>query len=411
MSPGGEHVRMSVSYLGVANHRRQNLLFGIRQADRLAHLYVIGQTGVGKSTLLGQLAEQDAIAGRGFALIDPHGDLADMLAAGLHEHGIEFTYLDAANPRQPYGYNPLRMVRADKVPLAASGLLETFMKLWPDAWGVRMEHILRNSLFTLLEWPDATLPDILKLYTDKVFRQKAASNVSNSVVRAFWKSEFAHYQPRFAAEALAPIQNKLGALLSDPMLYRVLVEPEIDLRFRSMMDRGQILLVNLAKGRIGSDSADTLGSLLVSTLGLAAMSRADLPAERRQPYFMYVDEFQNFTTLAFASMMAEMRKFGFGLVLAHQHLHQLEPDTRHAVLGNAGSLVCFRTGVEDAALFAKELAPAFDPLDIINLPNRSFYTRLMIAGVPSTPFSAELAEMARPVAPVRAASRSATSRP
>jgi type IV secretory pathway TraG/TraD family ATPase VirD4 len=402
---------MSVSYLGVANHRRQNLRFGIRQADRLAHVYVIGQTGVGKSTLLGQLAEQDGGARRGFALIDPHGDLADALATRLRQRGIDFTYLDAANQRQPYGYNPLRKVRADKVPLAASGLLETFKKLWPDAWGVRMEHILRNSLFTLLEWPDATLPDILRLYTDKVFRQKAASSVSNPVVRAFWKSEFAHYQPRFAAEALAPIQNKLGALLSDPMLYRVLVEPEIDLRFRSIMDRGQILLVNLAKGRIGSDSADTLGSLLVSTLGLAAMSRADLPAELRQPYFMYVDEFQNFTTLAFASMMAEMRKFGFGLVLAHQHLHQLEPDIRHAVLGNAGSLICFRTGVEDAALFAKELAPAFDTLDLINLPNRRFYARLMIDGAPSVPFSAQLTEIAHPAAVVRVASPSATSRP
>lgn len=402
---------MAVTYLGATNYRRQHVRFGIRQADRLAHLYVIGQTGVGKSSLLERLAEQDGNAGRGFALVDPHGDLADALALSFRQRGIDFVYLDAANPRQPYGYNPLRNVRADKVPLAASGLLETFSKLWPDAWGVRMEHILRNSLFTLLEWPDATLPDILKLYTDKVFRQKAASNVSNPVVRAFWKSEFAHYQPRFAAEVLAPIQNKLGALLSDPMLHRVLVEPQIDLRFRSMMDRGQILLVNLAKGRIGSDSANTLGSLLVSTLGLAAMSRADLPAKRRQPYFMYVDEFQNFTTLAFASMMAEMRKFGFGLVLAHQHVHQLEPDTRHAVLGNAGSLVCFRTGVEDAALFAKELAPAFDPLDIINLPNRRFYTRLMIDGMPSLPFSAELTEMAHPAAFVRGASQSATSPP
>jgi hypothetical protein len=253
-----------------------------------------------------------------------------------------------------------------------------------------MEHVLRNSLYALLEREGSTLPDILRIYSDKAFRRGVVAGVSNPVVRAFWQSEFANYPPRYAAEALAPIQNKLGALLADSMLYRVLVTPKCDLHFRQIMDEGQVLLVNLAKGRIGSDSALALGSLLISTLGLAAMSRAELPAADRRPFFLYVDEFQNFTTLSFANMMAELRKFGVGLTLANQHLQQLEPEIRHAVLGNAGTLVSFRVGAEDAGFLAREFEPVFNREDLMNLPNWSFYLRVMIDGAPSKPFSARL---------------------
>jgi hypothetical protein len=276
--------------------------------------------------------------------------------------------------------------------------MEAFHKLWPDAWGVRMEHVLRNSLFALLERDGSTLPDILRLYSEKAFRKNVIAGIANPVVRAFWQSEFANYPPRYAAEALAPIQNKLGAFLADPMLYRVLVNPKIDLHFRQIMDEGGILLVNLAKGRIGSDSAHVLGSLLISTLGLAAFSRSDSPPETRRPFHLYVDEFQNFTTLSFAGMMSELRKTGVSLTLAHQHLHQLEPDIRHAVLGNAATLVTFRLGVEDAALLGGEFAPELETADLTNLPNRSFYLRLMIDGTPSRPFSAELLSVREPFA-------------
>ena len=268
--------------------------------------------------------------------------------------------------------------------------------MWPDAWGVRMEHVLRNCLYALLEREGSALPDILRLFSDKAFRKGVTGGISNPVVRAFWKHEFANYPPRYAAEALAPIQNKLGALLSDPMLYRVLVAPKEDLRFRKIMDAGGVLLVNLSKGRIGSDSAQTLGSLLISTLGLAAFSRAETGPRSRRPFFLYVDEFQNFTTLSFANLLSEMRKFSVGLTLAHQHLHQLEPEIRHAVLGNAATLISFRTGVEDAALLARQFAPRFGLLDLINLPNKRFYIRLMIDGTPSVPFSAELIPLPPP---------------
>lgn len=381
----------AVIHIGGTNFRSNFRLIGIKQSDRLSHLYTVGQTGVGKSTLLEQLALQDAQSGMGFAVIDPHGDLVDRIRARIPSHAkARLVYLDATDPAQPYGYNPLRRVRTDKIPLAASGLMEAFHKLWPDAWGVRMEHVLRNSLYALLEHDGSTLPDILRLYSDKAFRRGVVAQVQNPVVRAFWKSEFANYPPRYAAEALAPVQNKLGALLADPMLYRLLVNPKEDLHFRRIMDDGGILLVNLAKGRIGSDSAQTLGSLLVSTLGLAGLSRAEAAPETRRPFFVYVDEFQSFTTLSFANMLTELRKVGVGLILAHQHLHQLEPDVRHAVLGNAGSLISFRVGVEDAALLAREFAPRFEAYDLINLPNRSFYIRLMIDGAPSVPFSGGL---------------------
>ncbi|HEX5184134.1 MAG TPA: TraM recognition domain-containing protein [Allosphingosinicella sp.] len=357
----------------------------------MSHLYVLGQTGVGKSTFIEQLALQDFAAGRGFAVIDPHGDLAERLAERMRSPTVR--YFDATNSSQPFGYNPLRRVRDDKIPLAASGLLEAFKKLWPDAWGVRMEHVFRNSLYALLERDGSTLPDVLRLYSDKAFRRGVLGGIRNPVVRAFWKSEFANYSPRYAAEALSPIQNKLGALLSDPMLYRVLVNPQVDLHLRAIMDKGGVLLVNLAKGRIGADSATTLGSLLVSTLGLAALSRAEAPAADRRPFFVYVDEFQNFATLSFANMAAELRKYGVGLTLANQHLHQLEPEIRHAILGNAGTPIAFRLGVEDAAILARHFEPAFSSHDLLNLPNRSFNLRLMIDGTPSPPFSGELAPL------------------
>jgi len=378
-----------ISYFARTNFRNRGRLFGIKQTDRLSHVYMIGKTGVGKSTLIETLARQDLEAGRGLALVDPHGDLVEHIVACLpSDEKDRVIYLNAPDPTQPYGYNPLRRVRDDKIPLAVSGLLETLKKMWPDAWGVRMEHVLRNALYTLLERDDATLPDILRLFSDDDFRKEVVRDIRNEVVRRFWISEFNEYPARLRAEACAPIQNKLGALLSDPTLYRILVEPKVDLRFRSLMDEGKVLLVNVAKGRLGEDSAFLLGSLLVSTLGLAAFSRAEVGPERRRPFYVFLDEFHNFTTLMLANMMSELRKYGVGLTLANQHMHQLESDIRHAVLGNAGTLISFRVGPDDASILAKEFQPEFSVLDLLSLPNRSIYLKLMIDGVPSAPFSA-----------------------
>jgi type IV secretory pathway TraG/TraD family ATPase VirD4 len=381
---------LDITYFARTNFHDKCVSFGIKQADRLSHTYVIGKTGVGKSTMLETMAWQDFQAGRGFALVDPHGDLAEALASRMNLAGSDrVTYLNAADPWQPFGYNPLRRVRDDKIALAVSGLLETLKKIWPDAWGVRMEHVLRNTLHALLERDGSTLPDILALYSDDDFRKEMVRGVKNEVVKRFWEDEFERYPARLRAEVCAPIQNKLGALLSDPTLHRILVAPTIDLHFRKLMDDGQIVLVNVSKGKLGEQSALVLGSLIVSTIGLAAFSRADAPAEARTPFTLYLDEFHNFTTLMLASMMSELRKYGVGLVLAHQYMHQLEPDIRHAVLGNAATIISFRVGPEDAVILASEFQPTFEVIDLLSLPNRSIYLKLMIDGTPSRPFSAD----------------------
>ncbi len=376
-----------ISYFAHTNARAKYTRFGIKQADRLSHTYIVGATGTGKSTLLETFARQDIDAGRGLALIDPHGDLVERVAEYARAANRPIVYLDAPNAAQPYGYNPLRRVRDDKIPLAASGLIETLRKLWPDAWGVRMEHVLRNAVYALLERNGSVLPDILRLFTDDDYRTGVVPAIHNETVRHFWTDEFENYPARLRAEAVAPIQNKLGALLSDPMLHRVLVAPKVDVRFRALMDDGGIFLANLAKGRIGEDSATTLGGLLVCTIGLAALSRAEAAPTERCPFFLYADEFQTFTTLAFVNMMAELRKYGLGLVLAHQYLHQLEPGIRHAVFGNAATVISLRVGAEDAGLLAREFQPTFAGQDLISLPNQHIYLKLMIDGAPSRPFS------------------------
>ncbi|HYC44852.1 MAG TPA: hypothetical protein VED01_05135 [Burkholderiales bacterium] len=380
----------SISYFAETNDLRlRRRPFGIKQPDRLFHTYIIGKTGTGKTSLIETLAVQDMQAGRGLAVIDPHGDLAERLAAHVpRERRSELVYLDAPHVRQPYGYNPLRGVAMGHIPLAASGLLEAFKKLWPEAWGVRMEHVLRNALYALLESGDASLPDVLRMVSEPAFRGKVLKRVTNEQVRAFWTKEFPQYMTRYRQESIAPIQNKVGAFLADPRLHRLFTRAPIDLRFRRVMDEGLILVMNLAKGRLGEDSAKLLGALAVTTLALAAFSRADSPEATRRPFFIYVDEFQEFTTVSVANMVSEIRKYGVGLILAHQHLYQLAPEVRHAVLGNVGTLISFRLGPEDALVTGREFEPVFSPQDLTNLANHDIYLKLMIDGSPSRPFSA-----------------------
>lgn len=382
-------VNRNISYFATTNGRKPHLTFGIKQADRLFHTYAIGKTGTGKTTLLETIALQDMMSGRGVTVIDPHGDLAERLVAQIPPwRERDLIYLNAPDLSQPYGYNPLRRVQTDRIPLAASGLMEAFKKLWDEAWGVRMEHVLRNTLYALIEFGDATLPDILRMLTDTTFRKQVLARVKNDQVKAFWTKEFPKYNPRYQQESIAPIQNKVGAFLADPRLYRMFTSPQVDIHFRKIMDEGKILIVNLAKGRLGEDSANLLGALLVTTLGLAAFSRADVEEDKRSDYHVFIDEFQSFTTLSVANMVSELRKFHVGLVLAHQHLYQLEPEVRHAVLGNVGTMISFRLGPEDARIFAREFEPVFAPHDLVNLPNHDIYLKLMIDGTPSHPFSA-----------------------
>ena len=379
-----------ISYFGTTNKRPPFRDFGIKQADRLFHLYAIGKTGTGKTTLLETLVRQDMLHGRGVAVIDPHGDLAERLVAQVPSwRRGDLVYLNASDISQPFGYNPLRRVQRDRIPLAASGLMEAFKKLWgAEAWGVRMEHVLRNALYALIEYGEATLPDILRMFTDKAFQKEVLAKVTNDQVKLFWAKEFKNYNPRYAQESIAPIQNKVGAFLADPRLYRMFTDPPVDLHFRQIMDEGKILIVNLSKGSLGEDSANLLGAILVTTLGLAALSRSDVEESRRRDFHLFIDEFQSFTTLSVANMVSEIRKYHVGLVLAHQNLFQLEPEVRHTVLGNVGTIVCFRLGPEDAQIIAREFMPKFELEDIVNLPNHGIYLKLMIDRAPSHPFSA-----------------------
>lgn len=372
------------------NFRTDRQLFGIKQVDRLAHMYIVGKTGTGKSTLLETLMQTDLRTGNGFALLDPHGDLVEKVRRAIPaERRADLVYLNVPDASHVLGFNPLEPAAPEGRALIASGLLEAFKKIWADSWGPRMEYILRNTLLTLLDQPEATLADILRLFHDPGFRRMAVVRVQSPQVRDFWLNEFEQYPLRLRAEVIAPIQNKVGAFVTHPVLNRILTQPRSHFSLREIMDGGQILLVNLAKGRLGEDAATLLGALLVSHLGLAGLNRTDTPEEARRDFFLYLDEFHAFTTLALAQMLSELRKYHVGLVLAHQYLTQLDPRVLDAVLGNVGTIVCFRVGLADAEIIGREFYPLLSPVDLTNLPNHRIYLRLMIDGAVSLPFSAE----------------------
>lgn len=380
----------NLSILAETNFRGRRAKFGIKQADRLSHTYIIGKTGTGKSTLLETLIRQDIGAGRGLALLDPHGDLVERLLTDIPpERAGDLIYFNAPDRDHPLGFNPLEPVSESKRALAAAGLLEVFKKLWEDSWGPRLEHILRHALLLLFDQPQATLADILKLFADRDFRRQAASATSNAMVRDFWLHEFEGYPARLEAEAIAPIQNKVGAFLADPVLYRILTQQRSAFKLRQVMDEGRILLVNLAKGRIGESTASLLGSMLVSRMSLAALNRADIPQGDRRPFFLYLDEFQSFHTSSLNTLLSESRKYGVGLILANQYLAQLTQPITEAILGNVGTIIAFRVGPQDAAMIATEFTPEISARDLVNLPNYHIYLKLMIDGRISNPFSAQ----------------------
>lgn len=370
--------------LGDAYGRYDTRSFAIRQADRMHSIYIIGQTGTGKSTLLHNIAMQDMNAGNGFCLIDPHGDLAAALNKNLN---CDHIYWNPADPNCRYGYNPITRVSPQLRPLIASGLIDALKKQWADAWGPRMEHLLRYALLALLELPRADLRDIMRLYVDADFRREVIAQISDPQVEIFWRREYPRMNYRTAFDGVAPIANKLGALLASPALRRTLCEPAQPLRFRKIMDEGQILIINLAKGRLGSDNANVLGGLIVSSLMNAAFSRHDLPETKRRPFFLSIDEFHNFTTEAFAGVLPEARKYGLSLTLAHQHALQLDSAVSEAILGNVGSIISFRLGAIDAPLFCRQFGE-LDPQNFVHLPNYHAWVQLLIDGSKSNPFSA-----------------------
>lgn len=382
-------LKSDVTVFAQTDFRNAQIRFGIKRSDRLAHMYLIGKTGTGKSTLLETLMLDDLRKGYGFALLDPHGDLVKKLyKTALASRQSDLLYFDAANPHQPFGFNPLANVSLDKRPLAASGILQVFKHLWQDSWGPRLEHILRNCVLALLDYPDATFADILILLSDKQFRSAVVKHLTNSQIADFWTKEYEKYPERLRAEAISPIQNKVGAFLSNPVLKRILTEPQRKLNLRNIMDEGKVLLVNLAKGSLGEDTANLLGSLLISRFDLAALSRANIPEAERKPFYLYADEFHNFTTQSLSGMLSELRKYGLSLTLSNQFLTQIELPIRDAILGNVGTIIAFRIGTTDAEILSPEFAPEINATDLLNLPNYHIYLKMMIDGKVTKPFSA-----------------------
>lgn len=351
-------------------------------------MQVIGKTGAGKTTLLENLIHQDIAAGRGLTLIDPHGDLALRVLAFAKSSGREVIYLDAADPAAPVGYNPLKPIAEAHIPLAVSGLMEVFKKRFADSWGVRMEHVLRNALYAILDTGGGSLSDVLRLFADSDYRKAIGKRIKNETVRDFWVSEFPGYADRYRAESAAPIQNKIGAFLADPRMRLLVTAPKQQISFRRIMDGGQVLVINLARGTVGEDSSSLLGALLVTSVALAAYSRANVAEYDRLIHYLYVDEFQSMTTLAVADMISELRKYRLALVLAHQHMEQLEDEVQAAVIGNAGTLISFRVGAQDAQLIAREFMEVVTVEDLVGLANYTLYLRLMIDGEPARVFRA-----------------------
>jgi hypothetical protein len=376
--------------LGRVRFRRRSEVFGIRPEDRRRHVAVIGKTGMGKSTLLLNLLSSDIRAGRGAGLIDPHGDLAEaVLAAVPAGRTNDVVLFDAGDRAFPLAYNPLACALIEDRPLVASGVLSAFKKLYGASWGPRLEHILRNALLAVLEDERPNLLSVQRLLSDAAYRARLTRRLADPMVRAFWQQEFARWNDRFRSEAVAPIQNKLGHFLSQPLLRAIVGQDRRSLDLRAVMDRGQVLLVNLSKGRVGDDASALLGAILVTGIQLAAMGRAEVPERERRDFFLYVDEFQNFATEAFPTILSEARKYGLSLTLANQYLAQMDEGTRSAVFGNVGSLLVFQAGAEDAEILARQLGGDLTDQDVLTLPKYRAYARLLVAGQPSRPFSFE----------------------
>ena len=380
-----------ITYFAETDARNKRIPFGIKAKDRSRHMYVIGKTGMGKSTLLENLAVQDLKNGNGVCFIDPHGKTADLLLEYVPKERIkDVLYFAPFDTDFPISFNVMEDVGYDKRHLVVSGLMSSFKKIWQDAWSARMEYILANTLLALLEYPDSTLLSVNKMLSDKNFRQKVVDNITDASVKSFWVDEFAKYTERFAAEATPAIQNKIGQFTSNPLIRNIVGQPKSSFDIRELMDQRKIVIINLSKGRIGELNAQLLGSMLVTKIYLAAMSRADANEDelKKLPnFYLFVDEFQSFANESFADILSEARKYKLNLTIAHQYIEQMPEEVRAAVFGNVGTFVTFRVGATDAEYLEKEFAPVFLAQDIVNLGFTQTYLRLMIDGIGSQPFS------------------------
>jgi hypothetical protein len=383
MTPSSQELRFGAHISGAA------VMLDLEERRR--HVYIVGQTGTGKSTLLLNLIAQDLAAGAGLALLDPHGDLAEAVLMHVpRARTNDLVYINPADADHPIGFNPLSGVPEDLKPIVADGVVSAFRHVWPDSWGPRLDYILTNAVRALLDVPGATLLMLPRLLIDEAFRVHLVEHhVGDPIVRSFWLNEYAGYGDHFRAEAISPIQNKIGKALIEPRLRNMLAQPKSTITLRRLMDEGSIVVCNLSKGRLGEGVAHLLGALLTTSIAQAALSRADTPPANRRTFHLYADEFQSFATESFALILSEARKYGLTLTIAHQYLDQVPDHLRAAVFGNVGSMIACRTGASDAPILAEQIGlGGADAL--LDLPNFTAWSRLLLGGVPSSPVRLDL---------------------
>jgi len=383
-----------LTYLGITTYRDKNQLFGIKRKDRRQHVYLLGKSGTGKSVLMFNMIIQNIQNGEGVCMVDPHGENVEAILSAIPPHRMkDVIYFNPADADYHIGFNVLELIDPQYKHLVASGLMGIFTKIWANAWSARMEYILNNCILALLDTPGTTLLGIPRMLVDKDYRQKIIANLKDPVIKAFWVHEYEAWQDKFRNEAIAPIQNKVGQFLSTSIIRNVVGQSKSTINIFDMMNEGKIFLVNVSKGRIGEDNSGLLGGMIITKIQLAAMERVRIPEETRRDFYLYVDEFQNFVTDAFAGILSEARKYRLNLTVAHQYTAQLISDkstaVRDAVFGNVGTMIVFRVGADDAEFLEKEFDPEFTPQDLVNLPNYKAYLKLMIDGVTSRPFSAK----------------------
>ncbi|MBX4189044.1 type IV secretion system DNA-binding domain-containing protein [Candidatus Parcubacteria bacterium] len=410
-----------ITYFGETDSRNKRVAFGIKAKDRLKHVYVIGKTGMGKSTLLENMAVQDIKGNEGMAFIDPHGKTAELLLEYVPPERIkDVVYFAPFDIEHPISFNVMEDVGPDKRHLVVNGLMSAFKKLFgEESFSDRMQYILQNTILALLEYPESTMLGINRMLTDKAYRDKVIANVTDSSVKTYWTQEFANYTERFAAEATPAIQNKIGQFTANPLVRNIIGQPKSSFDFRKLMDEGKIMIINLSKGRVGEANANLLGSMLITKIYLAAMSRADtneVELNKLPNFYLYVDEFQSFANESFADILSEARKYKLNLTVAHQYIEQMSEEVRAAVFGNVGTMITFRVGAYDAEVLEKEFAPVFTMEDLVNLGSYQIYLKLMIDGIGSQPFSARtLPPIAKPdisnVSNILESSRTAFARP
>lgn len=385
-------IEKDVVYFARTNFRNNDRLFGIKRKDRRQHMYVIGKTGTGKSAMLNNLITQDIANGEGLCVIDPHGELAEGILEKIPKERMDdVIYFNPADTDFHIGFNVLELPDPKYKHLAASGLMSIFTKIWSGVWSARMEYILNNAILALLDTPGSTLLGITRLLVDKEYRQKIVGNIKDPVVKAFWLNEYEEWKDQFRNEAIAPIQNKVGQFLSTSVVRNIVGQSKSTIDIFDIMNTGKIFIVNVSKGRIGEDNSALLGAMLITKIQLASMERVRVPEDERVDFYLYVDEFQNFATDSFASILSESRKYRLDLILAHQYIGQLVTDVstkvRDAVFGNVGTMIAFRIGAADAEFLESEFEPELTPQDFVNLPNYTIYLKLMVDGVTSRPFS------------------------